>query len=560
MKKVLITATPPTSNGDLHMGHLSGPYLAGDVFKRFCQLNGLEAAYVTGGDDNQSYVPVKAGQVGTTPAALAQRFNDDITSTLAKAQIQVDLYVRPLSSPRHPGFVTEFVRTLWEKGALVAGEKDGAWCEHCQRYLYEAHVFGTCAHCGERSDGNICESCARPNQAIDLIDAKCRHCGNDAVARPFRRLYFPLAPHADALCRYFSKVSMGSHLTALCEAMLADGLPEIPISHPVDWGLPVPVEGFEDQRIYAWFEMAPGYLSATQEMLDAKGKGGSWRDFWCSDDAEVVQCFGYDNGYFHAILFIAEMMAYDPEIRLPKAFVVNEFYRLEGAKFSTSRNHAIWGREALSFLPVDPVRYYLCYDRPETQQNNFLLDQFRATVRRELLGRWESWLIRLGRRVREAGGVAPEIGLTTPAQASFREDLGRFIEQATKAYRAETFSPQRVVATLNELVRTAWSFGSGESHWPASAVEHRKTALALELAAARTLAVLASPILPGLGSRLWSELGLGAAPGSGDWPEEPVPVPVGQRVTGMDRPYFEGLEAGLDLLQASREARVETAA
>jgi methionyl-tRNA synthetase len=560
MNKVLITATPPTSNGDLHVGHLSGPYIAGDVFKRFCQLNGLEAWYVTGGDDNQSYLPVKSAQLGMTPVEVAQRFNDDITSTLATAQVQLDLYVRPLSSPRHREFVTEFVRTLWEKGALVEREKDGAWCEHCQCYLYEAHISGTCSFCGERADGNICEACARPNQAVDLIDAKCRHCGGGVTAKPFKRLYFPLAPYAGRLREYFSRVGMGSHLAALCEGMLADGLPEIPISHPVDWGIPVPVPGYENQRIYAWFEMAPGYLSETQEMLDREGKGGSWRDVWCSDDAEVVQFFGYDNGYFHAILFPAEMMAYDPEIRLPKAFVVNEFYRLDGLKFSTSRNHAIWGREALSFLPVDALRYFLAYDRPETEQSNFLLDNFRVAVRRELLGRWEPWLLRLGKRVREAGGAAPKLGALTPTQAHFQEDLRQLIRQATAGYRAESFSPQRVAATLNELVRTAWSFGSGEAFWPASAGEARATALALELAAARALAVLAAPILPGLAARLWSELGLGAAPGPGDWPSEPVPVPEGQRITGMEKPYFEGLEAGLDALQASRAKRAEAAA
>ena len=117
-----------------------------------------------------------------------------------------------------------------------------------------------------------------------------------------------------------------------------------------------------------------------------------------------------------------------------------------------------------------------------------------------------------------------------------------------------------VAATLNELVRTAWSFGSGEAFWPATAGEARATALALELMAARTLAVLAAPIMPGLAARLWSELGLGAAPGPGDWPTEPVPVPEGQRVTGMEKPYFEGLEAGLDALQASRAKRAEAAA
>jgi len=556
MKRALITATPPTPNGDLHVGHLSGPYLAADVFKRYCRLAGREAFFITGGDDNQSYVATKAEQLGSTPPAVAARFDDEIVETLRRARIETDVYVRPLSSPRHARFVADFVRRLHAAGKLVARESDAAWCGHCRRYLFEAHVTGICPHCGAHSDGSSCETCAQPNQCIDLLDATCKRCGNPAQRRPAKRLFFPLAPYDRRLGEHLARASMGSHLAALWDTMLGQGLPEIPITHPADWGLPVPVPGFDGQRLYAWFEMAPGYLSATEEMLAGVGRGGGWEDWWRSDDAEVVQFFGYDNGYFHTILFTAELIAYDPEIRLPAAFVTNEFYRLEGDKFSTSRSHAIWGKEALDHLPADVLRWYLCRDRPETEQTNFRLREFREAAARHLAGLWEPWLLRLARRVRnDYDGFAPASAAPAASQAPFVAELRQLVLAATRAYQEDGFSPRRVVAACDGLVRAASDFAAAEAFWRPEAVDRRRTAVALELAAAATLAVLVSPIMPGFGARLWSELGFAAPPAPGSWPAEPVAVPAGQRLHGMDAPYFAGVDAGCDALAAAAAAR-----
>jgi methionyl-tRNA synthetase len=554
MSRVLITATPPTPNGDLHVGHLSGPYLAGDVFKRYSRLRGREAFLITGGDDNQSYVATKAGQLGATPAGVADRFNDAICDTLRRAQIEVDAYVRPLHSPRHAQFVTDFVRRLHQSGGLIARETDAAWCGHCQRYLFEAHVGGTCPHCGAGSDGSSCETCAQPNQCTDLIGAACKHCGNPAQRRAVRRLFLPLAPHAGRLRDHFAGMAMGSHVAALCDTMLAQGLPEIPVSNVADWGIPVPVPGFEGQRLYAWFEMAPGFLSATEEMAAAQGRGEAWQDTWRSGGAEVVQFFGYDNTYYYTFLFTAAMLAYDPGIRLPAAFVTNEFYRLEGLKFSTSRGHAIWGKEALDHLHPDVLRYYLSLDRPETRQTSFELRELRETTLRDLAGRWDGWLLRLGSQVRdEYDGFVPERAEPTANQARFAAEVGALAAAADRAYRQESFSPRRVCAALNQLVDAAAAFGAGESHWRRGAVDQRRTAAALELGAAATLAALVTPLMPGFGARLWSELGFSAPLRPGDWPAAaPVTVPPGQRLSGLNAPYFAGIEASCDALAAAR--------
>lgn len=534
-KRVLITATPPTPNGDLHVGHLSGPYLGADVHRRYLQMRGVEVRYVSGADDHQSYVPLKAHRMGTTPREVADRFAGQIEETLASANIELDLFVRPKTSAHHVEVVRKFYRALYDKGAFVAREKPGLWCATCEKYLFEAHVSGKCPHCGAGSDGSACEQCGWPNDCVDLVDPVCKYCGGKPATRPFRRLYFPLDRYREQLREHYRSVRMSAHLRSLCLQMVED-LPEIAVSHVADWGIPVPVPGFEDQRIYVWMEMAPGFLAATEELLAREAPGASWEDWWKDGEHALVQFFGFDNGYFHGVLFPALWIAYDPAINLARSFVTNEFLRLDGAKFSTSRGHAIWGQEILQKVPADVLRFYLAWSGPEREQTNFTLAGMEETVGRELVERWQAWLRDLGARVeRQFGGVAPWSGAWTDEHEEFFLALKGTAAEVAASYEAESFSPGRAVRQLAELVRLARRFAQAESYWARvpKGKEELRNAFALELAAARALALLAAPVMPGFSARLWQALGYEAPAGPLPWEEVPQFLPGGQRVSAL---------------------------
>jgi len=539
-RRVLVTATPPTPNGDLHLGHLSGPYTGADIYNRFLKMNGVQSGYLSGADDHQSYVPLKAGRIGLTPRETADKFAVAITETLAMANIHPDLFVRPETSEHHIPMIKEFLAKLHKEGKLIEREIDALYCDTCDKYLYEAHVSGNCPHCRAGSDGNACEQCGRPNTCADLLDASCKHCRQTPGTRKFKQLFFPLSQYEDKLKAFWANVSMGPHMHALCEKMLADGLPDIPITHLSDWGIEVPVEGYEEHRIYVWFEMAPGYLAATSELT-----GQGWESVWKNQDAEIVQFFGFDNGYFHAVLFPALFMAYDEEIRLPDAFVTNEFFRLEGLKFSTSRGHAIWGREMLAQVSSDIVRFYLSYNRPETEQTNFEMKHFEDTVEQELVKGWNGWLQGLlAKTEAEYGGIVPDAGAWSSEHRRFFQSVDRLVQDAAAAYEAKTFSPQQATRLLCELARTADRFGKAEAHLQGipSRKDERRTGIALELLAAKTMAMIAAPILPEFAHRLWRDLGFTT---DLRWEGTPTFVPGGQKVTAPASAYFTSVIGAL---------------
>ncbi len=76
------------------------------------------------------------------------------------------------------------------------------------------------------------------------------------------------------------------------------------ITGNIEWGVKAPViDGVEGLTVWCWPESLWAPISFTIAANDALGlPEGSWRDFWCSEDAEVYQFIGQDNLYFYGVV------------------------------------------------------------------------------------------------------------------------------------------------------------------------------------------------------------------------------------------------------------------
>lgn len=565
--RTLVTAAPPTPNGDLHVGHLSGPYLAADVIARYLRLAGVDAHFVVGSDDNSVYVPSMGRSIGLSGEETAKKFTDEIESTLEEAGIEPTVFPRPNASPHHGAMTRDLFTRLHAAGHLVEIDTPTAWCETCDRELFEPGIRGACPHCGAGVVGNTCEDCGHVHHPEQVVGGECTTCGEPAVRRSVRRLVFPLAPWADALREYYRHVEMSPHVRSLVEGLLAqgpDGLPDVPVTQPGQWGIPVPLDGWDERRIYVWLEMAARYFAYAAHLEDLRddgdGAGGDgadgWRRWWASPEAEVVQCFGYDNSFYYAMFLPAVYMALGPEsqggVRLPVSFVTNEFYRLDGEKFSTSRDHRIMGRELTRQVPREAVRFHLAWTHPEREGTNFTLDDFRDNVRRHLLGTVEGWLGGLDRRLGDdAQRIVPATGDWTADHRRFHRRLTDLLEQAAAGYEPRGTSLQRSVRAAVEIAREARRFGEGERHWKGvpTRTEERRTAIALELLAVKALALALAPVTPEVSRRLFRRLGYAGGPEPGSWGSAADAlswVPSGQTVGALGESLIPGLDQALD--------------
>lgn len=509
--KALIFSTPPTPNGDLHLGHLSGPYLVADMLRRAYVMAGGQARHITGRDDNQTYVVTKAINDGSTPEQVADDYSAMIRSTLARAGVTLNYFIEPDRNGPYTAFVQSGIERLKEAGWIVEKE-EGALFDSDGRYLHEAFVTGRCPHCGEGSDGNACEACGRPNACIDLVDPRSKLTGTCPTVGPRKRLYFRLSAFEEALGQYVRSASMSAHVIDLCLGMLDEGLPDICISHPGDWGIPHAVPGYEDHVIYVWFEMALGYLWAAAQsgpaqdgdILAAAGTVYGMQD--------VVHCYGFDNAYYHTLLFPAVYIALG--ITPPARHVVNELLDLDGSKFSTSRNHLIWSRDLLDCIPADYVRFLVAFNRPEGVREDFSLEPGFAILNDLFPGKLARWIDIVRGRLATLDGAIPEPGAWLPEQSRHHQTVLSTARELDVALDPRTFSGRGIAHALRDLIVDGERFAQTQQRLfaggHASGRNYRRTAIALDLLGLKLAARAARIAMPALAEQLDALLQLSA--------------------------------------------------
>ncbi len=538
----LVTATPPTPNGELHVGHLSGPYLAADVFARFEKSRGNRVVFLTGSDDHQTYLRSTAARTGADPHELAAANTRTILATFEAAEIACDGFVRADGNARHIAFVRRFVQVLFERGHIVERARMALYCEACQRYLFESFVSGGCPHCGEPTVGNLCESCGRGNDPIELREPHCKLCSSAPTRRSYSGLFFPLEPFRERLVAYHEAMTAWRpHLRALCSWLTARPLPDYPVAYPGDWGIPVPIAGYEDQCLNAWFEMYPGHIVAADTYGDEHPEfAGLW-----SKDTALVQFLGFDNSYFNAIVHLALAFASGAEL-LPRQIVTNEFYLLEGKKFSTSRNHAIWGSDILASVAPDPLRIHLCRTNPEHVQSSFSVDELRATVTSYLWAGWSEAPNRLLRLIEaECDGYLPDDVRALDIQALALAQWAKGALEQT--YGAARFSLRGAVQVLDEYLEGCLDYERRMIELGAVDRGTRRARIASLAMLVRALALFAAPLMPAYAAELWSALGLRGRVGDVPWQDAVGAAERGARVVGP-RVWFDEVRYGVSVL------------
>ncbi|KOU15708.1 hypothetical protein ADK52_34670 [Streptomyces sp. WM6372] len=528
MTSYVVTSAPPNPNGDLHLGHLSGPFLGADVLTRHLRQRGHDVRYVGYSDEHSCYVPRRAAEIGSTAYPTAKLFGDRMEETLSLGAMHHDWFTRPLTDSTHTEFVQRFFLELWESGALEVQELPVFHCAPCERYLYEAEVRGECQFCAEPSDGVYCEACGLPQDPAGLAAPRCTACWNTPETTTMRRIVFPLERYRDRLRAYYAdaqaKAEWRPRLISYLDGLFERALPDTAISREADYGIPVPLPGWEGHILDTWFSGIWGYAAGTARVAEANGDRSAWERLWTDPETRIVNFIGFDCSFSHAVLWPALLLA-QGELTLPAQVVINEFYRLEGDKFSTSRGHAIWGGEFLRRVNADALRFHLCLTGPERAQNNFSMKEFADTLSTVLAGGLERWTDTvLDLLAQDFDSVVPAAG---PADGPLAAERAALPGQITAALGAEAFSPQRAADVLATVIERADAdlrqLALLRAAGPRAEYAGRLAAH-VELLAA--VAVTAAPLMPGWSAFLAGHLGL--------------PVDLGTRM-----PVWDGVEGRL---------------
>jgi methionyl-tRNA synthetase len=372
----VITIPPPTANGPLHVGHLSGPFLASDIAARAARARGDKVLAVAGIDVGQNFIATMAEVQGIQPAPMVAKFRSEILDAFVRGRIHYDTFIDP-QEPRYERAIAGMVGDLVKRGAVPMLETTLHACRDCGRTLHHSYVVGSCPSCGYRASGGSCEGCGGFTSAQTLTMPSCDRCGGGE--RPFAATVpvLRLEDYRELLVDLWLRAELPNCVRDLTVRYLAEELPSIPLAYPTNWG----IEGggpLSGMRLDVYTEVGLSWLYGVARALDPAAETlAACVTAWRQVD-ELWQFHGIDNNFYFAVFWPALFAAAGLDRSPLRGLVVNELSTLDGRKFSTSRNHAIWAHEFLAAEDPAIVRLYLAWDRPDRYPTDFTRESFEA--------------------------------------------------------------------------------------------------------------------------------------------------------------------------------------
>jgi methionyl-tRNA synthetase len=510
MSHYLAAVAWPYANGPRHIGHVSGFGIPSDVFSRYMRMAGHEVLMVSGTDEHGTPILVEAEREGVGPRELADRYNRVIAEDLVALGLTYDLFTRT-TTRNHYAVAQELFRTVHRNGYMIAQTTRGAISPSTGRTLPDRYIEGTCPICGyEQARGDQCDNCGNQLDPVDLINPRSRVNGEVPEFVEAEHFFLDLPALKDALGEWLkSRTDWRPNVLKFSLNLLDDVRPRA-MTRDIDWGIPVPLPGWEDnphKRLYVWFDAVIGYLSASIEWARRFGDDEqAWRRWW-SGDARSYYFMGKDNITFHSQIWPAELLAYNGQgdkggepgplgvLSLPSEVVSSEYLTMEGRKFSSSRRVVIYVRDFLERYDADALRYFVAVAGPETTDTDFTWSEFLRRNNDELVAGW-------GNLVNRSISMAAKNFGQVPAAAELTDADRRLMEAAKAAFDTvgRLIEAHRLKAAIGEVMRVvadANKYLSDEAPWKIKDDPERVgTILHVALQVVSDCNVMMTPFLP----------------------------------------------------------------
>jgi methionyl-tRNA synthetase len=546
-RNVLTAVAWPYANGPRHVGHVAGFGVPSDIFSRYQRMAGNKVLMVSGTDEHGTPIQVQADREGVTARELADRYNRVIAEDLQGLGLTYDLFTRT-TTRNHYKVVQDLFLALHKNGYVTERSQLSAIDAATGRGLPDRYVEGTCPICGyDGARGDQCDNCGNQLDPQDLINPRSKIDGKPPKFVESAQFFLELPAFAEALGSWLqTRVDWRPNVLKYSTNLVEEMKPRA-ISRDLDWGVPIPLPGWEDRndkRLYVWFDAVIGYLSASVEWARRTGTGDEWKEFWTGGSADSFYFMGKDNVVFHSVIWPSILLGASGkphgspgpygELDLPSEVVSSEYLTMEGRKFSSSRSVVIYVRDVLERYGPDALRYYLAAAGPESSDTDFTWEQFVTRNNTELVAGWGNLVNRTMSLVNKNIGSIPAPGSLTAsdesALQSSRESfavvgglLGR------NQQKAALHEAMRVVADANKYL-------SDEAPWKLKDdPDRRESVLHVALQLISDAKTLLTPFLPHSSEKVFAMLG-----GEGVWSGQPELREVDDLDGGPSYPVLMG--------------------
>ena len=508
-RTVLIAPAWPYANGPRHIGHVVGFAVPGDVLARFWRLRGARVLMASGTDEHGTPITYEADKNGIPPKEFADRNSALIVDDLVRLGMTYDIFTRT-TTDNHYRVTQDLFLKLFEKGYLVKKKQMGAFDPATGRTLPDRYIEGKCPICGyPDARGDQCDNCGNQLDPADLINPHQR--GSDAPVefRETEHLFFDLPAFGEQLKAWIEQHDNWRPNVRKYSLEYVRNLKPRAITRDLDWGVPVPLPGWEDnpsKKIYVWFDAVIGYLSASIEWAINSGKPEAWKEWWENPESRHYYTMGKDNITFHTVMWPAILMGAG-DLHLPDDIVASEFLHMEGRKFSTSRGQVIYVKDVLDRYDPDALRYYLMIAGPENQDTDFTWAEFVRRNNDELVATWGNLVHRTLVNVNRNFGAVPQPGNLTGIDGSLIKEVEAGLDEVAKQLQEARFQNALKVA-MGIAARVNVYLGT-EQPWHTIKTDRERagTVLYVALRCVDNLKTMLTPFLPFSSQRLHNLLG-----------------------------------------------------
>jgi methionyl-tRNA synthetase len=538
---VLTAVAWPYANGPRHIGHVSGFGVPSDVFSRYMRMSGHKVLMVSGTDEHGTPIQVQADKEGASPQQTVDKYARQIGTDLQGLGLSYDLFTRTTTG-NHYKVVQDLFLALWKNGYIQEKTQLGAISPSTGRTLPDRYIEGTCPICGyDGARGDQCDNCGNQLDPADLKNPRSKINGEIPEFVETEHLFLDLPSFAGALGSFLgSRHDWRPNVLKFSQNLLDDLKPRA-ITRDLDWGVPIPLDGWRDKpmkRFYVWFDAVIGYLSASVEWARRSGNDDAWQEFWTSPDAQAYYFMGKDNIVFHSLIWPSLLLGQNGAgdkggspgsfgtLNLPTEVVSSEFLKMSGSKFSTSRGTVIYVHDFLREFGPDSLRYFISVAGPETQDVDFTWEEFVRRVNFELANEWGNLVNRsISMAHKNVGAIPAPTAVTADDEAlkALSRDafgvVGGFLRRSR--FKQAASEAMRVVSAANKYL-------SDQEPWKKKDDPARRdTILHTALQVVQDANTMLTPFLPHSAQQVHEALGA-----TGVWAAQPEL----REVEDLDRP------------------------
>lgn len=522
-RKIFIGAAWPYANGSLHLGHVSA-LIGADLLARYFRLKGKDVLFVSGSDCHGTPISLEAEKQGISPSEIAEKYHKEFKETLIDGLgFSYDIYTNTLTE-NHARVVQEVFLDLYNKGFIYEKETELPYCLNCQKFLPDRYIEGECPKCHfAPARGDQCDGCGNLIDTRELIDPKCKICGSIPEWKATKHFYLKLSAFREKILEW-TKNSKGWRKNAknFTINFVEQGLHDRAITRDIEWGISIPLPGYEDKRIYVWFEAVCGYLSASKEFSQKVENVDLWKEFWENPNSIHYYLHGKDNIPFHTVVWPSIILA-KGGLKLPDKIVSSEYLTLANGQFSKSRKWAIWLPEFLNNYDSETLRYYLVINGAEKSDSDFSWTNYQSRVNTELIGHFGNFVHRVLLFINKN---YPE-GVNFPETLTQEdEDFLKFAKDcfATVGTAIEKGSFNEALGNVFSLTGYGNRYLNGNAPWTTIKSDRQKAEATLAVAGhvIKCLAVLCAPFLPRTAESICKNIGSSIE--SWEYPVEAITV------------------------------------